>query len=122
MYCWHSVPGYSKFGKYHGNGNANGPFIYTGFKPAFVMVKGTPAGYNWAIFDSTRSPYNPSTARLIPNSTVDEQNDYPIDLLSNGFKIRNNAGSAGGATGDYIYAAFAENPFGGNNVSPVTAR
>ena len=121
-WAWCAIPGYSAFGSYTGNSSADGPFIYTGFKPAFVMVKGTPAGYNWAIFDSTRSPYNPSTARLIPNSTVDEQNDYPIDLLSNGFKIRNTAGSAGGAAVNYIYAAFAENPFGGENTAPATAR
>ena len=124
-YCWHSVPGYSAFGSYQGNSSADGPFIYTGFRPAFVMLKKTSStGGSWVITDTTRSISNPVDEMLFANNDVGEivSPSYVIDILSNGFKPRvadDNLNSAGNT---YIYAAFAENPFGGSNVSPANAR
>jgi hypothetical protein len=123
-YCFNSVEGYSKFGSYPGVSSADGAFINTGFKPAFVMVKNSTGAANWLIWDSQRGPYNVTGAVLQPNTTSSEAaiTAYPIDFLSNGFKHRQNHShqNAGGNT--YIYAAFAENPFGGANTSPATAR
>jgi hypothetical protein len=123
-YCFNSVEGYSKFGSYPGVSSADGAFISTGFKPAFVMVKNSTGAGNWLIWDSQRGPYNVMGAVLQPNTTSSEAaiTAYPIDFLSNGFKHRQNHShqNAGGNT--YIYAAFAENPFGGANTSPATAR
>ena len=125
LYCWHSVDGYSKFGKYVGNGSASdGPFIYTGFKPAMVMVKEIDtASYDWQIWDSTRSPINPITNQaLFPNSTNAEGGTNVLDFLSNGFKWRSNGAWLNNSGNKYIYMAFAEHPLTGNGVSPVTAR
>jgi hypothetical protein len=121
-YAWAEVPGYSAFGSYTGNGSADGPFVYAGFKPAFVLIKGTASSRSWFMWDTTRNPYNPTNFELYANETVKENTTVRIDLLSNGFKLR--AGNAGenASNGTYIYAAFAENPFGGSNVSPTTAR
>ena len=124
-YLWTSIPGYSAFGKYVGNANTSGPFIYTGFRPAWVMCKstaGTSGGTGWSIWDSTRNISNPANHRLLASNTQSEA-DYEVDLLSNGFKLRGsneNGVNANNAT--YIYIAFAENPFGGSNVSPAAAR
>jgi hypothetical protein len=117
-YCFAPVSGYSSFGSYTGNGNASndGPFVYTGFRPRWVMIKSTSSG-NWTIFDALRVGYNVDNEVVYPNlasgSGVD--NDRRIDILSNGFKIRNTAfGSTdinGTTATTYIYAAFAENPF-----------
>ena len=113
-YCWHSVEGFSKFGKYTGNGSTDGPFIYTGFRPAFLLLKRTDsstAGY-WVLHDSKRDDYNPADKELFPNDSIAEYevSTREIDLLSNGFKFRDleycNYSSA-----QYIYMAFAENPF-----------
>jgi hypothetical protein len=124
-YCWHSVPGYSAFGSYQGNSSADGPFIYTGMKVGWVMMKSmstSAAGTGWSIWDATRNPNNPTNLRLLANDTQAEQ-DYDIDLLSNGFKLRGVNENAVNQTGiTYIYAAFSENPFGGSNVSPANAR
>jgi hypothetical protein len=127
-YVWKSVPGYSSFGTYAGNSSTDGPCIYTGFKPAFVMVKSTTGapGRVWPIIDNARNPYNSgSEVELHANDTNSEATNGTgsfMDLLSNGFKIRF-AGASYNATGEtYVYAAFAENPFGGSNVAPVTAR
>jgi hypothetical protein len=113
-YCFHSVEGYSKFGSYTGNLSTDGPFVYTGFRPAFVMVKRyDPTGGNWWINDSKRDPENADPhLYLYPNLPLEEgsstSNDY--DFLSNGFKLRNTTvNNASGGT--YIYMAFAENPF-----------
>ena len=116
------VPGYSAFGSYEGNGDPDGPFIYTGFRPSWVMTKNISAsGTNWMISDSTRSPGNPSGETLMANEPLGEfPNNAPIDILSNGFKVRSLA--LDNNSGTVIYAAFAENPFGGNNVSPANAR
>jgi hypothetical protein len=120
-YAWSEIPGYSAFGTYTGNGVADGPFIYTGFKPAFVMTKINASG-DWQIRDNARSPYNPAINTLYPNATNTEYTgaQADVDLLSNGFKIRNTDINASSST--YIYAAFAEQPFGGENTPPATAR
>jgi hypothetical protein len=114
-YCWAEIAGFSNFGSYTGNGNADGPFVYTGFRPKFVLFKRTSAAGNWFIFDSTRNTTNLTNLNLYPNITNAEFTaasvNEPLDLLSNGFKLRGSGadGNASGAT--YIYMAFAENPF-----------
>ena len=112
-YCFHSVEGYSKVGSYTGNGNADGPFIYTGFRPAWVLTKSHTAGYDWVLDDAVRSPYNEGNATLYPNDTYAEYTGglYGIDFLSNGFKPRTAYGQYNQSGGGYIYLAFAENPF-----------
>ena len=111
-YCWHSVPGFSKFGSYQGNSSTNGPFVYTGFRPAFVMVKSTTSTHDWVMEDNTRSNYNPADEYVIANdSQVESSNTYNMtDFLSNGFKLRDTQNGMNG-TNTYIYIAFAENPF-----------
>jgi len=113
-YCFADIEGFSSFGSYTGNGSTDGPFIYTGFRPSWLMVKtSTYASTNWLIFDSARSPYNAVELELNANNNNQEyDNNRDVDFLSNGFKIRsgsnNNFNTSGG---NYIYAAFAENPF-----------
>jgi hypothetical protein len=119
-YCFAEKQGYSKFGKYAGNENANGPFIYTGFKPACIIIKNATVVSNWRIFDNKRPTYN-TALRLMPNSNSAEQTDTQIDILSNGFKIRaSDSEINSGAT--HIYMAFAENPFTTSTGIPTTAR
>jgi hypothetical protein len=109
-YCFAPVPGYSAFGSYTGNGATVGPFVYTGFRPRFVLTKGT-ATSNWAIIDTSISPYNVAPNLLIPNTNGAVLAFSSLDILSNGFQIRN-TDSAFNANGNtYIYACFAENPF-----------
>jgi len=112
-YCFAPVAGYSAFGKYTGNGSADGPFVYLGFKPRYVMVKRSDAaGYNWEVFDTTRSTYNVDVQRIFPNDSSAELTGEAFDMLSNGFKCRlagNSDSNASGGT--YIYYAVAENPF-----------
>ena len=125
MYCWHSVPGYSTFGSYTGNGDDDGPFIYTGSRPAFVMVKNiSNDSSSWMLTDTTRSINNPVDDLLFANNTVSEivSTSYVVDILSNGFKPKVGDSNLNSSGSNYIYAAFAENPFGGSNVSPVNAR
>ena len=115
-YCWHSVEGYSKFGSYTGNGSADGPFVYTGFKPAWVMIKRTDALDNWLIQDSTRTPFNWTCNMLVANNsnqenTTEAESTYGRDYLSNGFKIRASHSSHNATNGTYIFMAFAEQPF-----------
>lgn len=117
-YCFHSVEGYSKVGSYTANGNADGPFIYTGFRPAYTIIKPYSRADNWAISDSVRSPYNGSTNQLRANNNeADFANSASaIDYLSNGFKIRTNDPGLNNSTSDtYIYLAFAESPFKTSN-------
>ena len=114
FYAFTSVEGYSKFGSYTGNNNANGPFVWCGFKPALVIFKKSSAsGDPWLIYDSGRNEYNPASERLAANTDGIEYSSttYAIDILSNGFKIRTSDTSwnANGAT--FIYLAFAESPF-----------
>jgi len=119
-YCWCEKPGFSKFGSYEGNGNANGPYIQLGFKPAFLMVKNIDAAGGWPMYDNARTPGNPSDKNLNADQNGAEYSpDYEIDLLSNGFKIRDNQTYVNAAN-TYIYMAFAEHPFAGT--TPATAR
>jgi hypothetical protein len=112
MYCFTAVSGYSAFGSYTGNGSTDGPFVFTGFRPRFVMFKRTDAVEQWAIRDTARDTYNASELELFPNlSNAEEDNNLGIDLISNGFKIRNSANRYNASSGTYIYMAFAENPF-----------
>ena len=111
-YCFADVEGYSKFGSYTGNGSADGPFIYTGFRPAFVIIKKTSGPMAWNIHDSTRSAYNVSDKFFYANDAGAERVDPEMDLLSNGFKLRTTDFTyVNQSGGTYIYMAFAENPF-----------
>jgi hypothetical protein len=111
MYAFAEVPGFSSIGSYTGNGSADGTFIYTGFRPRFVLIKRTNTADSWYIHDTSRSPYNASAARLLPNSSAAEISDQSIDFVSNGFKMRIADGAINGSGSTYIYMAFAENPF-----------
>jgi len=121
-YVFADVQGYSKFGKYVGNGNANGTFVYTGFKPELVIVKRSDSANNWIITDNARG-INGANPRLYADLADAEGSaaDY-IDHLSNGFKIRTSAGSMNTSGGTYIYMAFAESPFTTSTGIPTTAR
>ena len=115
-YCFASVQGYSKFGSYTGNSNANGPFIYTGFRPAFLLIRKTNAVENWAIHDSKRVDYgvnsNPINNYLKPDQSDAEGDDgASVDFLSNGFKWRLSSGMRNNSGDTYVYMAFAEQPF-----------
>lgn len=114
-YCFAAIAGYSAFGSYVGNGSTDGPFIYTGFRPRFIMAKcssNTTASTVWTIWDTSRSPYNASVNELYPNSNIAEFVDTDgIDILSNGFKPKRNSEYANFSGWTYIYMAFAENPF-----------
>jgi len=111
-YCFAPVAGYSSFGSYTGNGSADGPFVYTGFRPRWVMVKAvTDASYNWFVIDSARNTYNALDASLYPNSTSADAIFAWADFTANGFKIRSNSGALNTNISTYIYAAFAEAPF-----------
>jgi len=127
-YVFHSVQGYSKIGSYTGNGNADGPFVYLGFKPAWVMVKRTNTTGAWEIYDSARNgnDSNPINDRLRANDNAaentDDTSDYVSDFLSNGWKIRTNSGNWNTSGHTYIYMAFAEHPFVSSEGVPVTAR
>jgi hypothetical protein len=109
-YCWAPVAGYSAFGSYTGNGSADGPFIYTGFRPRWVMFKRTDTTQNWQIFDTARDIANPEVTALFANLANAEGTGYVIDYLSNGFKPRSADTGYNASGGTYIYAAFAENP------------
>lgn len=111
-YLFRSVPGFSKFGSYVGNLSADGPFVYCGFRPRWVLIKRTGAGHNWSLFDAARNTYNPANLELFTN-TADADTTAAarkIDILSNGFKVRQ-ADSGINATETLIFAAFAEAPF-----------
>ena len=125
-YCFADVQGYSKFGSYTGNGNTDGTFVYTGFKPAWVMVKKSSATNNWVMTDNKRDPFNDdATNYLLANDTGAAGTGLNFDFLSNGFKLRSNSGGTNTSSATYIYMAFAENPFvatSGTSAIPVTAR
>jgi hypothetical protein len=129
-YCFTDVKGFSKFGSYTGNGSAgNGPFVYTGFKPAWVLIKWTGGVEQWQIWDSKRDTYNVQQRVLAPNSSNAEDTNGSggyllIDSLSNGFKVRGNpvSNAINGSGQNYIYMAFAEQPLVGTNNIPTTAR
>jgi hypothetical protein len=116
-YCFAPISGYSAFGSYTGNGSADGPFVYTGFRPRWVMVKqATVSARDWIILDTARNTYNVADLQLMPNksdaeaTTVLSSTAY-LDILSNGFKIRNTSVRNNESSATYIFAAFAENPF-----------
>jgi hypothetical protein len=123
-YAWHDVQGFSKFGSYTGNGIINGPVIYTGFKPAWIMIKCTSQTEPWFIVDTKRSTTNPTNEALVPNdsSTENTTAGYNIDILSYGFKCRGDSGQQNEDGGNYIYMAFAEHPFVSSKGVPTTAR
>ena len=122
-YCFAEKQGYSKFGKYVGNGNADGPFVYTGFKPAFVILKGSSASGSWYMLDSKRDVDNVAHHAVEAQSTAAEYTNYNfIDMLSNGFKLRLGTSEVNTDGNSYIYMAFAENPFTTSTGIPTTAR
>jgi hypothetical protein len=111
-YCWTPVEGYSAFGSYIGNGSVDGPFVYTGFKPRFVMIKdATTASTQWTMLDSARNNYNVVDARLIANLSNAENAQNFLDFTSNGFKLRDTYSVINQSGATLIYMAFAENPF-----------
>ena len=110
-YSFHSVEGFSKFGSFVGNGSADGPFVYTGFKPAFVMLKNANDTRNWLIMDTARSTYNQTDHTLEPNTSNAENPYDDMDILSNGFKMRTTDPGGNGNGNAILYMAFAENPF-----------
>jgi hypothetical protein len=124
-YFFHSVENYSKISSYVGNGSTDGPFVYTGFKPAFVIFKNISASsQDWEMFDNKRDGFNDANRRLYPNtSDAEPAASDRVRLTSNGFKIVTSGGThVNGSGNTIIYMAFAENPFGGDGVAPVTAR
>jgi hypothetical protein len=114
-YCWAPVSGYSSFGSYTGNGSADGPFVYTGFRPRWVMVKiSSAASDGWTIQDSTRFASNPASDILVANSSGSESGfggGFLIDFTSNGFKVRSTSSAHNSSGATYVWAAFAEAPF-----------
>ena len=116
-YCFAEIAGFSKFGSYTGNGSADGPFVYCGFRPKYVMVKYSSSADNWDIFDSVRNPYNLTNNKLYANLSDAESADAfsVCDLLSNGFKLRGTGNQVNANGGTYIYMAFAESPFQNSN-------
>ena len=114
QYCFAEVEGFSSFGSYTGNGSAtDGPFVYTGFRPAFLVIKQSNGNNSWNTSDGARTPYNGGNDSWLnlnlPNAESSSQDLY--DYLSNGFKLQSNAGGVNGSGTTYIYMAFAENPF-----------
>ena len=109
-YCWAPVAGYSAFGSYTGNGSADGPFIYTGFRPRFILIKVSSTTGNWRILDTARSPSNVESLELYPSLANAESSFAILDGLSNGFKIRNSDVNYNNSGSTYVYAAYAENP------------
>ena len=120
-YVFAEVEGFSKFGSYTGNGNADGPFVYTGFKPAFLMYKVTSTTDSWEMYDTQRQTFNVYGTQLKANLSNAETDDTRVDLLSNGFKARSSNTAINTSGGTYIYMAFAEHPFGGEDIAPATA-
>jgi hypothetical protein len=122
-YCFAEKKGYSKFGSYTGNGNADGTFVYTGFRPAWLMIKNITSGSTyWTICDSKRDGFNDNNHRLFANVSDTESTSNPWEMYSNGFKMTT-TGSYVNSSGDsYIYMAFAEAPFVNSNGVPCNAR
>lgn len=122
-YCFAEIKGYSSFGKYIGNGDANGRFIYTGFKPAYIMIKVTSTADDWNVLDNKRDPENTgSELVLYPDLNNSEGAAVRGDFLSNGFKCRTTNVSVNSSGASYIYMAFAENPFVTSSAIPTTAK
>jgi hypothetical protein len=121
-YLFADVKGYSKFGSYTGNGDADGTFVYTGFRASFVMCKRSSGTGNWQMFDSKREGYNVDNDGLQANLSNAEATDDDLDILSNGFKLRGSGNDLNGSGETYIYMAFAESPFTNSNGVPNNAR
>ena len=116
--------GFSKIGRYTGNGNADGPFVYTGFKPAWIMFKKSDGSANWWLFDSARDPHNVASKVLLPDNSAAETTDSTkyFDILSNGWKIRSTEANWNGNGNGFVYWSFAEAPLVGSNNVPANAR
>jgi hypothetical protein len=121
-YAFAEVPGFSKFGSYTGNGSTDGPFVYTGFKPRYLLWKRTDTTSAWFIYDSVRQTNNVMGIEIYANLPDAESPTTRMDFLSNGFKLRAANGGDNASGGTYIFAAFAEAPFGGAGIAPATAR
>ena len=127
-YCFADVKGFSKFGSYTGNASTDGPFVYCGFKPAFIMLKNASAVQDWQMYTFDMQPFNEfcttSAGRLKANTTDAESTKSAFDMLSNGFKMRTNATDINASGNEIIYMAFAEDPFVSNvdGGLPTTAR
>ena len=122
-----SKKGYSRVGVYTGNGNADGAFIYTGFKPAWVLVKNSTSGsHSWLLFDNQRDPINAANQLLMPNqNSAESETANEVDFLSNGFKMRGTGTDSNESGSSIVYIAFAENPVVANDSGtaiPTTAR
>jgi hypothetical protein len=113
LYSWAAVAGYSSFGKYTGNGSSDGPFVHTGFRPRWIMVKASDAvGCDWTIYDTARATFNQTQTILRANLVgIEATGGLAVDLLSNGFKFREGGGLGNDSGVTYIYAAYAEFPF-----------
>ena len=122
-YCFADVKGYSKFGSYTGNGNVDGTFFFTGFKPAFTIIRSTGSD-KWSMFDAKRNPFNEvdNNIRANSNDAEADQSNKEVDYLSNGVKLRTSSGEWNSSGTTYIYMAFAENPFVTSTGVPATAR
>jgi hypothetical protein len=122
-YCFAEKQGYSKFGSYTGTGNADGPMVFCGLKPAWVMIRRTDSTGSWLIWDTKRTPYNVTGTVLYANDSSAEEtySSYNLDFLSNGFKIRGTDVYTNASGGTYIYMAFAEHPFVSSEGVPTTA-
>ena len=120
-YCFTPIQGYSKFGKYVGNGNADGPFVYTGFRPSWVLIKAYEDGESWTISDDVRDGYNEDNATIRTANTAAQAATY-MNILSNGFKIINTNTESGASGYNYLYAAFARSPFVNSEGVPTNAR
>jgi len=122
-YCFKNIQGYSKFGKYIGTGNADGPFVYTGFKPEFLIIKRTDSANSWYLVDGTRGSTNVISAELEANNNgAEATGNVRLDILSNGFKIRTSGAAYNADDGTYIYMSWAKHPFVSSKGVPTTAR
>jgi len=122
-YCFAEVEGFSKFGSYIGNGSSNGPFIYTGFRPAFILLRSITTTQDYNMFDTVRSTFNVVSNQLRANQNFSEDTGATfLDILSNGFKCRNTALDKNQNGVQYVYFAFAENPFATSTGVAGTAR
>tara|TARA_B100000424_G_scaffold168741_1_gene129850 strand:+ start:973 stop:2013 length:1041 start_codon:yes stop_codon:yes gene_type:complete len=121
-YCFAEKQGYSKIGSYTGNGNADGAFIYLGFKPAWVLLKQTDSAGSWNLYDNKRNGFNVDNDLILTDASNAEANATFIDFLSNGFKIRDTDDDRNASNGTYIFLAFAESPLVNSNGIPNNAR
>jgi hypothetical protein len=125
LYAFSDVKGFSQFGNYTGNGNADGTFVYTGFEPAMLIIKRIDGSDGWTLWDNKRSTYNLRNKFFTPDTYEVEQTgstDHVVDFLSNGFKIRGSGGETNTNGGNYLYMAWAAEPIVSSNSKAGTAR